>query len=80
MKCLYIVLKLDLITGMKLCMCKDVMAGKKFFILFIGEVRQCIRSRYQVVETAFFCFFDPFICITVSVEDDTFVFFDGLFE
>ena len=50
MKCLYIVLKLDLITGMKLCMCKDMMVDEKLFILFINEMRQCIRSGYQVVK------------------------------
>ena len=80
MKCLYIVLKLDLITGMKLCMCKDMMTGEKFFVLFINKVWQCIRSRYQIIKTTFFCFGNPFVCIAVAVEDDTFVLFDGLFQ
>ena len=38
---------------------------------------ESIRGRLQVVKTTFFSLFNPLICITVTVEDHTFVFLNG---
>ena len=49
-------------------------------VFLINEVRKSIRSCLQVVETAFFSFLNPLVCITVAVEDDSFMIFDGFLE
>ena len=75
-----IVFKPDFVTGEKLFPCKNAMLCKQRNVLLSNEMRKCIRSCFQIVETTFFCFFNPFICITVSVEDNSFVINDRLFQ
>ena len=36
-----------------------------------------IRGRFQVVKTTFFSLFNPLVCITVAIEDHTFVFLNS---
>ena len=43
------------------------MLCKQLNVLLSNEMRKCIRSCFQIVETTFLSFFNPFVCISVSV-------------
>jgi len=56
------------------------MLCKQRNVLLSNEMRKCIRSCFQIVETTFLSFFNPFVCISVSVKDDAFMLFNGLLK
>ena len=51
---------------------------KDLNVLFIKYVWKGVRCRLKVVKSALFCFLNPRIIITVSVENDSLVLFDCL--
>ena len=49
-------------------------------VLGMSQIRQSLRSRFEVQQTAFGSFLNPCIGITVAVEDDTFMSLVGFFN
>ena len=69
-----VVIKQDFTTGMYFFCCVDPMTGKQCNIFFIYQMRNRIRSVFQIQQAASFRFLYPFIRIVVAVENNTFMF------
>ena len=53
---------------------------KQSDVFLVTKIRQSLRSRFQVQQAAFFCFFNPSIGVAVAIEDDTLVCLIGFFN
>ena len=51
---------------------------ENFNVLFVKNMWKSFWCRLKIVKSALFCFFNPRIIITVSVENNSLVFFDCL--
>ena len=75
-----VVLQQDFYTGFNLCFSEDVMLFEQLDVLGMSQIRQSLRSRFEVQQTAFGSFLNPCIGITVAVEDNAFMSFIGFFN
>ena len=75
-----VVLQQDFYTGFNLGFCEDVMLFEQLDVLGMSQIRQSLRSRFKVQQTAFGSFLNPCIGITVAVEDNAFMSFIGFFN
>ena len=75
-----VVLQQDFYTGFNLSFSEDVMFFEQLDVLSMSQIRQSLRSRFEVQQATFGSFLNPFISITVAVEDDTFMSLVGFFN
>ena len=75
-----VVLQQDFYTGFNLSLVEDVVFFKQSDVFLVTKIRQSLRSRFQVQQAAFFCFFNPSIGVAVAIEDDTLVCLIGFFN
>ena len=75
-----VVLQQDFYTGFNFGFSEDVMFFEQLNVLSMSQIRQSLRSRFEVQQATFSSFINPFIGITVAIEDDTFVSLVGFFN
>lgn len=68
-----VVLQQDFYTRFNLGFSEDIMLFEELDVLGMSQIRQSLRSRFEVQQTAFGSFLNPCIGITVAVKDDTFM-------
>ena len=74
---LTVVLQQNLISGVDFTLGKDMMSGKQCDILFSNEAGQDFRCGLEIVKPPLFGFLDPFVRVTITVEDNLFVLQDS---
>ena len=75
-----VVLQQNFYTGFNLSLAEDVMFFKQSNVFLVTKIRQSLRSRFQVQQTTFFCFFNPSIGVAVAIEDDALMCLIGFFN
>ena len=75
-----VVLQQDFYTRFNLSLVEDIVLFKQSDVLRMTKIRQSLRSRFQVQQAAFFCFFNPGISVAVAIEDDTLMCLIGFFN
>ncbi len=75
-----VVFQQDFYTGFNLSLSEDVVFFKQLNVLSMSHVRQSLRSRFEVQQAAFCSFSNPFIGVTVAIEDNAFVSQVGFFN
>ena len=75
-----VVFQQDFHTGFNFSFSKDVVLSKESHVLFAAQIRQSLRSGFQVQQATFSSFSHPFIGVTIAVEDDALVSQVGFFN
>ena len=78
--CGAVVLQQDFYTGFNLSFSEDVVFFEQLNVLSMSQIRQSLRSRFEVQQATFSSFLNPGIGITIAVEDDAFVSLVGFFN
>ncbi|MNE74249.1 hypothetical protein D3C80_1703130 [compost metagenome] len=64
----YIFFQYDLMTCSQLSCAIDTHFGKHIYSLFLSQYVQCLRSSFEIVQTAFCRFLCPLITVVVAFE------------